>query len=326
MKKLGLSLFCLMVGAACSNQNFSLPQQSNTYQQAPQFNNKVDILFMSDDSSNMSKYQQSLSGQMSSMISTLNSLGMDYHLAVTSSSLGTGYTGGRLVGSPKYLTNASGNIAAALTSKLLVGQAGSDLEQGLGSVKMALSTPSEFTGFLRDDALLVVIALSNEDDYSAGSVQSYVDFFNSIKRPFPSGARSWVFNFLGITTLSSSCTTSSGGVTEYIEVGSRYIGLVDASDGIKESICQANWSSVVTNVRVRISQLLTDFYLNRKPVLTSIVVKKNGAVVAKDPVNGWTYEEKIESGVTKYFIRFHGTAVPSLYDSIDIKFDPTSAT
>jgi hypothetical protein len=314
--------------AACSNQNFSLPTQDNNYLQTPVFNNKVDIVFMADDSSSMAVFQRGLSAQMNAMVSTLNSMGMDYHIAVTTSSVGTGFTGGKFVGSPKYLTNTTANIASLLTSRLLVGQSGSDLEQGLSSLKTALSPTNlsgENAGFLRSDALLAIIVLSNEDDYSAGSVQSYADFFNSLKQPFANGARSWVFNFLGITALSSGCTTQEGPFGAYIEPGLRYMDLVNATEGITESICTTNWGQVVSNVKVRINQLLTDFYLNRKPKVETIKVTVSGVSVAAGSANGWTYEEKIENGVTYYFIRFHGSAVPSLYDSIGIKFDPFSA-
>jgi hypothetical protein len=314
---------------ACSSQDFTLPKQNNEFQQTPLFNNKVDIVFMADDSSSMGVFQRGLAGQMNSMVRTLNDMGMDYHIAVTTSSVGTGFSGGRFVGSPSYLTNANPNAAGLLTSRLLVGQAGSDLEQGLSAVKLALS-PSNLSGanagFLRDDALLAIIVLSNEDDYSAGSVQSYVDFFSGIKRPFANGARSWVFNFLGITALTSGCATQEGPFGAYIEPGLRYMDLVNASEGSKNSICTADWAQVVTNVKVRINQLLTDFYLSRKPKLDTIKVTINGLSVPAGSTNGWTYEEKVDNGVTYYFIRFHGSAVPSLYDKIEIKFDPFSAT
>lgn len=326
MKKLGLAVFCLMVGAACSNQNFSLPKQANNFQQAPQFNNKVDILFVMDDSSSMTRYQDALSEQMATMVGTLSAMGMDYHIAVTSTSVGTGFTGGKLIGSPKYLTNATPNAGAALTARVRVGS-GADLEQGLLSVKNALSNlTGESAGFLREDAMLAVIVMSTEDDYSAGSVQSYADLFNTIKKPFANGAKSWVMNFLGIIDLNPNCTTSIGPIT-YIETGLRYMDLATRSDGVKESICTGNWANMVTNVKVRINQLMTDFYLNRKPKLNTIVVTNNGKSVPNDAVNGWTYEEKTDdSGVLRMYIRFHGTAIPSLYDSIDIKFDPASAT
>lgn len=327
MKKIGLAIFCLMVGAACSNQQFSIPKQNNTFQQAPLFNNKVDILFVVDDSPSMDIYQGKLSEQMSTMVSTLNSMGMDYHIAVTSTSVGTGFTGGKLIGSPQYLTNASGNAGAALTNRIKVGK-GSDLEQGLISMKNSiLGLVGDGVGFIRNDAMLAVIFMSTEDDYSAGNVQSYVDYLNSLKKPFSNGAKSWVVNFLGIPDLSNpNCTTTVGAIT-YIEPGLRYIDMANRSDGVVESICTGNWANMVTNVRVRINQLMTDFYLNRKPKIETIVVTNNGKLVPKDPVNGWQYVEKLdESGVLRMFIRFNGTAVPSLYDSIDIKFDPASAT
>jgi hypothetical protein len=320
----------------CSNSNFGLQNENVGFLQAPLYNNKVDVLIMVDDSSSMQVYQNSLAGQIMSMVAALNALRMDYHFAVTTSSVpvnmnsGSSLMGGRFVGIPAYFTNSTPNLQTNLPLRLKRGYSGSDLEQGILSVQTALS-PANLTGagagFLRDDAFLAIIYLSNDTDYSNISPADHIAFLNKLKKPFLSGAKSWVVNFLGVST-TSTCSGAATGV------GIAYLDLVTASDGVFEDICSADWTKVVTNVQVRINQLMTDFYLNKKPILSSISVMLNGKSVAKLPIgpvasgsNGWTYEERIESsGVTKYFIRFHGNIIPALYDSIDIKYDPAGAT
>jgi hypothetical protein len=69
-------------------------------------------------------------------------------------------------------TNFSGDIAAALQCLVQVGASGCNFERQLGAVLRALgadgaSPPAENQGFLRADALLALVLLSNADDCSA---------------------------------------------------------------------------------------------------------------------------------------------------------------
>lgn len=328
MKKDFLTFAAMWMAASflvsCSDSvKFDLPETQDNFGQVVTYNNKVDILWIVDNSTSMLKHQQRLSEQVPELVSKLNSLKMDYHMAVVTTSMGgDAPDGGRFLGLPKFVTSSTPDLVNTLKGRLIVGEAGSNLERGLESMERSLSTSylaNEGRGFFRDDALLVVIALSDEDDFSKASssagVTYYTNFLDSIKAPWVDGSRSWVFNFIGVLSLTSQCKTFN----DFASVGLSYMGLADVSGGVKESICSSSLSSAVTNIRARIYQILTDFRLSAVPVVDSIIVKINGVNIPRSAVNGWDYLEASNS------IRFYGSAVPAADASIKVDFKPRNA-
>lgn len=308
--------------AACSAQKFSLPDESVNFPQSVSYNNKVDILWIIDNSTSMQQHQERLAAQIPALVSTLNSLKMDYQMAVVTTTLGgvANPDGGKFIGSPTYVTKNTPNLVNVLSSRMVLGQAGSNNERGLESMAKALSPSylaNEGRGFLRSDALLVVIALSDEDDKSAVSnpVNYYTNFLDSLKARWVDGSRSWVFNFIGVLSASSQCRTFN----DYAEAGLTFMELADVSKGTKQSICSNNLAGAVSNIRARIYQILTDFKLNRVPVVSSIVVKIAGVVVPRSTVNGWDYIPETNS------VRFYGNAVPAADVVISVDFSPATA-
>lgn len=309
----------MLLSFACSKNDFGLPAESQQFSAGVKYNNKVDILFMVDNSSSMLKYQNKFSSEVPAMISALNSTGLDYHIAITNSDIRSGAGGGKFVGSPKYFSNGTPNLVSSLQARLLQGQAGNDLEQGLDSVYRALQ-PSylsgEGAGFLRDDALLAIVILTNEDDYSSVSTTTVRNYFDSLKRPFAADTKSWMMNFIGVTSISGSCSTAA----EFKEAGLRYMEIADYTGGIKESICDSTLSTAVSNMRKRIVEVMSEYRLDRVPVLSSIKVTKNGETVPKDDVNGWSYYAPSNS------VRFHGTYQPTAYDTVNVNYAPAEGT
>ncbi|WP_374074957.1 hypothetical protein [Bdellovibrio bacteriovorus] len=307
--------------ACSSGVQFDLPATSDNFDQSVTYNNKVDILWIVDNSSSMLKHQQNLGAQLPELVSKLNSLKMDYHMAVVTTSMGgTTPDGGKFIGSPKYVTSSTPDLVNSLKNRMLVGEAGSSNERGLESMETALSASylaNEGKGFFRNDALLVVIALSNEDDKSVVSnpVSHYVNFLDGLKRPWVDGTRSWVFNFIGVLPTSKNCTTFN----DYSESGLRFMGIAEESGGVQESICTANLSSAVSSIRARIYQILTDFKLSKKPVIESITVTINGQAIPRSNVNGWDYIAATNA------VRFYGSAVPAADASIKVDFKPAEA-
>ena len=325
MKNFGSHLLKFALYASlvsCSDKvNFALPPSSDNFAQNVTYNNKVDILWILDNSSSMLKHQQNLSAQIPDLVSKLNSLKMDYHMAVVTTSMGgVSPDGGRFIGSPKYVTASTPDLVNVLKNKMIVGEAGSNNERGLESMAASLATSylnNEGKGFFREDALLVVIALSDEDDKSAVSdpVSVYASFLDSIKKPWLDGSRSWVFNFVGVLPTSTNCKTFN----DYAEAGLTFIDLVNFSGGAKESICNSNLSLAVGNIRSRIYQILTDFKLSKKPIVDTIVVMINGQLIPRSTTNGWEYLEATNA------IRFYGSVVPAADASIKVDFKPSEA-
>ncbi|WP_374029156.1 hypothetical protein [Bdellovibrio bacteriovorus] len=325
MKKDFSAVFVAVIAStlmACSGGvSFDLPATSDNFGQNITYNNKVDILWIVDNSSSMLKHQQNLSAQVPDLVTKLNSLKMDYHMAVVTTSMGgTTPDGGKFIGSPKYVTASTPDLVNSLKNRMIVGEAGSNNERGLESMQNALSNSylsNEGRGFFREDALLVVIALSDENDKSVVSnpVSHYVNFLDGLKTPWVDGTRSWVFNFIGVLPTSTNCRTYN----DYAEAGLTFIDIVKESGGVQESICSSNLSSAVTNIRSRIYQILTDFKLSKIPVIESISVTINGQAVPRSSINGWDYIE------ARNVIRFYGSAVPAADASIKVDFKPKEA-
>jgi hypothetical protein len=170
-------------------------------------NRNVDVVFMVDDSSSMTPLQTKLTAAFPAYIAALKALpgGLpDIHIGVVSSSMGSGRnpsidhcpTGGDqgvfhtmpLGGAPcmraslnagqSFIidvggqTNYTGDISDVFACIALLGANGCGFEHQLASVARALGAdgapaPAQNANFLRADALLQIILLTNEDDCSA---------------------------------------------------------------------------------------------------------------------------------------------------------------
>jgi hypothetical protein len=316
-------LFLLMIAGpllqACSKYEFELPPAQQQFGQSVTYNNKVDFLLMIDNSSSMLQYQNKFADQVPAMISRITQLGLDFHIGVTTTDMRSTGTGGRLLGSPKFLTPVTPNLVAQLQDLVRAGQTGSDLERGLESTFTLLQPrylSGEGAGFLRADSLLVIIYLTNEDDYSLGSVNAHEEYLNTLRPIYKGTQRGWIANFIGVESIDGDCQTTP----DFKEAGLRYMDLTRRSGGISSSICRASLAEAISNIRARVEQILTDFYLSRRPIETSLRVSLNGRAVTKDSINGWTYEKDLN------MIRFHGTAIPGAQDQISVDFDPIEAT
>ena len=165
----------------------------------------VDLLFVLDDSVGSEAMQSTLQGAFPDFLQTLGALpsGMpDLHIGVISTDLGTQGAldptwgpsigagpglcaeegkAGNLLGSTSVTgsfisdldagdgtrsTNYTGTLTEAFTSISSLGGDGCGIEQPLQAAVRALGNNPANAGFLRDDANLAVILLTNEDDCS----------------------------------------------------------------------------------------------------------------------------------------------------------------
>ncbi len=151
----------------------------------------VDVLFVIDDSISMTDEQEQLGIWSNELFDVLSDTGElpDLHIAVTSSSIAIdGLTqcpksGGLHVGtapltSGKYLTdvagpagrerNYTGTLTDAFAKLARVGDSGCGFEQPFKAAQNVLSGWVDGSkGFLRDDALLLVVFVTDEDDCSS---------------------------------------------------------------------------------------------------------------------------------------------------------------
>lgn len=326
----GLVLGALaLMGCGGSASSFHLPTEDASFSGEVFYNNKVDILFVVDNSKSMLQYQQRLSKQIDILTTTLNSLKMDYRVAVTTSTMASNTATypmtRKLIGSPCYLTKENINL---LASRLVPGESGSDLERSLDA--MAYVTSKSYlssigSDFMRDGALFSVIFISDEQDQSNEfgnpNTNDFINYLNQRKPNFENGARAWLANYIGNLT-SKSCDQL--GIDP--GVGTQFIKLVDESKGVKSSICNLDLSATVSNIKARIVDQITAYRFKEVPNKSTIKVTIGGTAVHEDASNGWTLETEVVAGKTNYLLRFHGTAIPAADQDVNVQYKPNGAT
>ena len=157
----------------------------------------VDVLFVVDNSESMQQEQDNLAANFPKLVERLNAAELDFRVGVVSTDLGVGFdTDGRLsncsfsgdagrllndrgTGQPECTgprdpwleqiagqSNAfDGNVSAAFSCMARRGTTGCGFEQPLEAMHKALD-PETNPGFIRDNAALAVVIISDEDDCS----------------------------------------------------------------------------------------------------------------------------------------------------------------
>jgi len=168
--------------------------------------NNVDVLIMIDDSSEMTAMQEKLSAELPTFIQALQNLPVppSLHLAIVSSDMGapgdstsaigctprgdqgefqaaprgtcvntTLAAGATFLSDADMMPNFTDPLGTVLQCIAPLGDAGCGFEHQLASIDRALGAdglgpaPSQNGGFLRPNAYLVILMLTNEDDCSA---------------------------------------------------------------------------------------------------------------------------------------------------------------
>ncbi len=158
-----------------------------------------------------------------------------------------------------------------------VGTSGSGLEMGLEAAHMALSEPtlSDYNqNFLREDASLSIIVLSDEDDFSPYSTDDYTRFFTDLKgeEAYRDHGLMNISGVVGATepeiTGEPSCSSDHGDAA----YGSRYVKVVERTEGLLESICEEDFSPIATQLGLTVSGLDVEFQLSERCDENSLVV------------------------------------------------------
>lgn len=204
-------LACFAALVACNDQNVTVGDLQEVLVLPAVPNRNLDILFVVDSSPSMLEEQAALTASFPLMMDTLSTLqgGLpDLHIAVVTTDLGvqnsnavippgvgsgpggcvgTGDDGALRtipeLGSMRYIEDIEGNngtrvrnytgaLRDVFASLATVGASGCGFEQPLAAVRRALDNPLN-AGFLRADANLAVVIISDEDDCSA----AHEDFF-----------------------------------------------------------------------------------------------------------------------------------------------------
>lgn len=252
----------------------------------------VDVLWVIDNSCSMIEEQQALTDNFSDFMEYFVDSGLDFHVGVVSTDMDSAQHQGRLRpdgSSGLYIDNTFTRDEAieSFRSRAYMGTNGSASEAGLDAAWTALVELSNSynAGFYRPDAGLSIVVISDEDDQSRHpSLSEFISWMLTVK------AEPAVATFSSIVGPDRGCATADAGTT-YLEV-TRQVG------GIEWSICDSDWSTVLTELGLQAAGLKREFFLSSLPVEDTIVVsvlEPDGDLIDFERDADWTYSRSRNS-------------------------------
>ncbi len=294
---------------------------------------KVDMLFIVDNSFSMADDQERLKQGLPDVVAIARQWGQDYRMAVTTTDTYTNR--GQFSGQPRWV---DGSIDPTIFAQnLVVGVTGFWIERGLEAADLALYRRAVRTdiacrnlpgqcpeddgeglplscvdgfcsgrnyGFLRDDAELVIIAVSDEEDGSVETVQTYVNRLSNLKRP-GSG--------VGVTFHAIIVTPEKGCIGGFGTPGFRYIQAAEALGGAVGDLCADDFSEMFIEVGRQSFGLKDRFYPSLTPAPETLAVTVNG----EPCMAGWYW-----NAAARAVIFEEGAACfPQFEDEVEITYD-----
>jgi hypothetical protein len=333
-------------GTGCSQSaSFSLLPSESNFQQAGLTKNKIDILWVVDNSGSMDSSQQNLAANIQSFMTQFNARGYDYQMAVTTTDAYKEYFGAGQAQS-KFRdgtdqTSHTGvfivdrntpDLVNTLTTNAMQGIYGSGDERAFQSFKAALNNPMN-AGFPRAGAFLAIIVLSDEDDFSTDNSSATTDYNNPALHTIDSyvsyldgltGAtadtRVQKYSVNAISIMDQQCLATLNAQTAGRKIGVRMQQLATATNGLVGDLC-GDFGATLATMSAYILNAVTEFFLDREPDVATLRVYVEGhlAPAIADPSgDGYMYHADRNS------ISFHGTWVPGASDSVTVKFEPKS--
>lgn len=257
----------------------------------------ADILFVIDNSGSMGVWQTALTDNFSAFIGVFSITGVDYQIAVITTDDAT-FQG-------PILSDTTPDLEGEFTAQAIAGTYGSSMEKGLQYAELATTSGGDAapgSTFLREDAKLIIIFVSDEKDWSSKTDLEYATHFKSLKA---TDSMAVTHAVVGDSPSGCSSSTTSWARADY---GEGYIEVSALMGGEFVSLCAEDWGAELEGL-AHDSILNRSFELTDIPYEETIVVEVDGA-----EVTGWTYND-IENSVD-----FMGTYVPESGTEIEIRY------
>ncbi len=311
---------------------------------------RVDLLWVIDNSASMQPYQTVLAQGMQAFLHYALDNDLDFQVGVTTTGLeaaGTsidcpggvdGGEDGRLFpvdGSrPRILTPETPDLVGSWAGNVAVGTC-SSAERGFDAAIRALTPPvidsaddprhpepnDGNLGFLRGDAHLAVVFLTDEEEQSGLPVQHYFDRLASLKgvdRP----------DRLSIHALAGDPGTGCNGSRGTARPGDRFAALAARAGGLFESVCVDDWSAPLQRIGAAAFGLQVRFPLTNDCAdrdgdgsITDgdgeVEVLVGGSVVPSDDAQGqraWRYVDGA--------IEFYWPHIPAAGRTVEVRCTP----
>jgi len=230
---------------------------------------KLDLVFVVDDSGSMAGAQAKLRATFPSLVSALaaskakSGASLDYRLAVTTTdTMRTNYANGGaggFVNAPQtgcdpggsrraWLEHSDLNLATAFGCRADVGTSGSATERPIDALMLSLSDrlADQNIGFVRADALLGFVILTDEEDSSTTTPEAAIERLDLLKR----GRAQWAGAVIS-GEKAGTCSTAGHSAGQAPKLHGFVEGATDAATGrssmIWRTICQPTFDAAVTD-------------------------------------------------------------------------------
>lgn len=251
---------------------------------------KVDILFIVDSSGSMDTHQRNLAANIGRFMSAFfSSLQADFHVGVitTDDDWGTACCG-RLIGVPAYVERSTPNFQAELARRLVVGTSGATTEKVFDPLYNALTDPNMSTvnaGFYRQDAYLAIVIITDAEDQSTMMRSDTMqDFLVKLK-----GTSEKILSYgVLVPTGTFGCARDEGVPPTDIE---RFLSFSPTAGSNEFSLCDPLFGDKLAGLGKDLASRIGNFfYLQRVPVLSTIVLTFGTQIIPFDKVSGWSFD------------------------------------
>ncbi len=266
----------------------------------------VDVLISMDRSCSMADVNAELVASFSSLLSGLEEEADDYHVGVVA------MQDGCLVGSPLFADNS---MTRAEQQELLEEQACLDGscgpyivhgERAFSELQAVLSAANTGAGgcnegFLRDEARLLLLGVSDEPEQSVDPYSTYVSWFQGLK----SDPSQVMFSAIG-----GDDPSGCGSAMAYVG----FYSAVVETGGDYHSICAPPFDLAMESIGQGAVPVQDSFPLSEEPVPSSLEVQVDGVLQSA----GWSYAE-VDNAVV-----FEASTVPARGSVVEVAYAQAS--
>ena len=240
---------------APAQTKFSISQQSN---------NKVDILFVMDNSRSMVEENKKIADNFSEFLNNLGAL--DYRIAVKTTDVALSHGSLLPIGDSKnivrYIDRTTPNALALLQQTLQVNSNGSGEEAGLTSIQGfidRIGLAGSYEGsFYRSDAVFATVVITDSDEAMHNGYQSAEAYLSDLELKLPN--KTYIHHSNIIMPGDTACLATGEGY------GVTYFDLSNKTGGINLSICSPQYGNQLKDFATSIVTKISEQTLSCNPV------------------------------------------------------------
>mgnify|MGYP001307176243 CR=1 FL=1 len=219
-------------------------------------------------------------------------------------------------------TDSASEIFAEMVA---VGISGSGIEMGLEAARLALSEPllsTDNESFLREEANLAFIFVSDEDDSSPYPTDDYLDFFTRLKgeEAFRDHSLMKVSAVVGSKEPEFAGQPSCSSVHGDAAFGHRYVHLTSKTEGQLESICDDDFSELASELGLLLSGLSLEFELSERPDENTIEVALYETADSRSLIGTLTKDVDYVYVSERNAIRFQEGQIPQPQYFVEVRY------